>query len=257
MREPTSCELCLGRWFLRLERSAKRGQRAAGPIGIIIVTAASHVYGDQCFPNVQTPGRGEFLRVAARGLECVSMVLLARVCLFIDEGRVSSLLKRQDALPYWEPCKVCHLARPSGSHHCRVCDVCTHGFDHHCGILGTCVAAGNRWPFIALIASGGSMLMCYAVATFAACRATGGWWCYIPAFLQFLYGGLFMLGLTIEQLGLVALGLTTHTANRESLRAAGMALLVRLRPHRSQRCDKDARLSWWFAAQRKAAAFEV
>lgn len=201
-------------------RATRALEHAIGLIGIPSVTFAAHMHGSRCWPLLDWPTVQQVTLV----MEATSMILLFLVIVMLDEGRVANMRTQK----FWARCKVCDLPRPPGSHHCRTCNACTAGFDHHCNILGTCVASNNRPWFIALIGSGGVMLACYAAAAAGACRALDIWvefsWrsarCYAPAFFEGFYGGGFMLGLAALQVMLTALGLTQHTFNRNTCRAA-------------------------------------
>lgn len=57
--------------------------------------------------------------------------------------------------------------------HCRTCGVRRPGLDHHCALLDACVAAGNRGPFLLLVASaaaGAAVLLAAALRGLAAER---------------------------------------------------------------------------------------
>ena len=60
---------------------------------------------------------------------------------------------------------------PAAAGHCRTCGVRRPGLDHHCALLDACVAAGNRGPFLLLVASaaaGAAVLLAAAPSVFLA-----------------------------------------------------------------------------------------
>eukprot|EP00727_Mastigamoeba_balamuthi_P010063 m51a1_g568 hypothetical protein (583) ;mRNA; f:511823-514847 len=45
-------------------------------------------------------------------------------------------------------CSLCRLRRPWRSKHCKACGRCVSRYDHHCGFVGKCVGQRNKLPFL-------------------------------------------------------------------------------------------------------------
>ena len=151
-----------------------RYQRTFGPFIIIVLILFSFAIG---YLQLEQPLEEDravvtliLLRYVAQPVGMLAIVDLLLLRFVLDPGDPSRL--KPDAS--FAQCNICQVLRPPGSHHCRECDACVVGFDHHCLALGRCIGAGNRKPFVLLLALGAfawSLLAAAAVRV----AASEGW----------------------------------------------------------------------------------